>query len=216
MYTTQFKRFNIRAILLLLTTVPLWSACQNNSEDEAPGQTILAQEVIDLAAPSSSEFTFYNLRTNEAVNRADSASTNWDIAFAGTTIRFNGGVSGPGQGGAAMLTGIFESITSAPSIEIAADSNEKLAISVPAGTSWYSYTGPVGNPPFAVLPIPGRVIVFKTADGKYGKLEIQSYYRGGPSPNYSDPVFIDVSTRPASRYYSFRYVVQQDGSTNFD
>lgn len=214
MYTKQFNVLNIRMTVLLLASILVFTSCGNDPEDETPIETIVSEEVRDLPALSSSEYTFYNLRTNQEVSKADSASSNWDIAFAGTTIRFNGGVSGPGQGGATMLTGTFESISNAPSSGIMADSNEKLAISAVAETSWYNYTGPVGTPPFAVLPIPGRVIVFKTADGKYGKLEIESYYQGSPSPNYSDPAFINLATRPASRYYSFRYVVQQDGSTN--
>jgi len=215
MYSNQFNVIKIRIVVLLFASVSILSACSNDSEDETPVETIVSEEVRDLPAISTSEYTFFNLRTKQEVTRADSASSNWDIAFAGTTIRFNGGISGPGQGGATMLTGTFESILNAPTSGIVADSNEKLAISAVAETSWYNYTGPVGNPPFAILPIPGRVIVFKTADGKYGKLEIESYYQGSPSPNYSDPAFINLETRPASRYYNFRYVLQQDGSTSF-
>ncbi|MGE0932462.1 HmuY family protein [Peijinzhouia sedimentorum] len=216
MYTKKFNVFNIRMTILLFTSLFMLSACENDPEDETPIETIVSEEVRDLPALSSSEYTFYNLRTNQEVSKADSASSKWDIAFAGTTIRFNGGVSGPGQGGATMLTGTFESISSAPATGIVADSEEQLAISTSAETSWYNYTGQVGNPPHAVIPIPGRIIVFKTADGKYGKLEIESYYQGTPTPDYSDPAFVDLSTRPASRYYNFRYIVQQDGSTSFE
>jgi hypothetical protein len=216
MYTKQFNVLNIRMTILLLASLLVFTACGNDPEDETPIETIVSEEVRDLPALSSSEYTFYNLRTNQVVNKSDSASLNWDIAFAGTTIRFNGGVSGPGQGGATMVIGTFETISSAPANSIVADSEQMLAISPMAGTSWYNYTGPIGNPPFAILPIPGRIIVFRTADGKYGKLEIESYYQGQPSPNYSDPSFINLSTRPPSRYYNFRYLVQQNGSSRFE
>src|SRR5690625_1210029 len=63
--------------------------------------------VTDLAANPSSErpsgeadFTYYNLRTNTEVADSDSSSTNWDIAFSSYNIKINGGVSGPGNGGA--------------------------------------------------------------------------------------------------------------------
>lgn len=215
MFSNQLNIFNLGRTVLLVVSLLIFSACSSDTEDETPMETIVSEEVRDLPALSNSEYTFYNLRTNQVVSKADSASTNWDIAFAATTIRFNGGVSGPGQGGATIAIGTFESITSAPTTGIVADSEQQLAISATAETSWYNYTGPVGNPPFAILPIPGRIIVFRTADGKYGKLEIESYYQGAPAPDYSDPAFINPETRPASRYYSFRYVVQQDGRTSF-
>jgi hypothetical protein len=46
-----------------------------------------------------------------------------------------------------------------------------------------------------------------TADGKYLKVQLLSYYTGAPAQP-------DLSSE--SRYYTFRYVIQPDGSTNFN
>jgi hypothetical protein len=52
----------------------------------------------------------------------------------------------------------------------------------------------------AILPIPGRTILLKTADGKVAKVEIISYYKGAPE---------DVPTEESS-YYTFRYTIATD------
>lgn len=53
----------------------------------------------------------------KAVDLASGTTTNsatdWDLRLDGFTIRVNGGVSGPGQGGAAVSTAPFESTTTA-------------------------------------------------------------------------------------------------------
>ena len=47
--------------------------------------------------------------------------------------------------------------------------------------------------------MPGRVLVVRTADGRYAKVSIQSYYKGAPaSPTQASE----------SGYYTFRYVFQ--------
>jgi hypothetical protein len=53
--------------------------------------------------------------------------------------------------------------------------------------------------------------VIKTSDGKYAKLEMKSYYKG--NPDTTTPTFADLATRPASRFYTFRFAYQADGST---
>ncbi|MCY3486980.1 MAG: hypothetical protein OXH34_00935, partial [Bacteroidetes bacterium] len=74
-----------------------------------------------------------------------------------------------------------------------------LAICTGSGNGWYSY-----NPDqLLISPIPGRTIVMKTATGNYASLRILGYYQGNPNP--PDP------NRP-SRYYTFEFIVQPDGS----
>ncbi len=55
---------------------------------------------------------------------------------------------------------------------------------------------------------PATILVFKTRDGKYGKLEILSLYKG-EAPTSVNWDFKDY-------YLTFRYVFQEDGSTNVD
>ena len=49
-----------------------------------------------------------------------------------------------------------------------------------------------------VSPIPGKVLVFRTRNGNYAKVQIISYYKDAPS----NP---DASS-DESRYYTFNYV----------
>jgi hypothetical protein len=60
---------------------------------------------VDLAGGAQS----VDLNTGTVTTSA----TDWDLRLSGFTIRVNGGVSGPGKGGAATETASFESITTA-------------------------------------------------------------------------------------------------------
>ena len=44
-------------------------------------------------------------------------------------------------------------------------------------------------------------------------MEIISYYKA--NPHTTTATFADLNTRPASRYYTFRFIYQPDGTTNF-
>ena len=159
---------------------------------------------------STNKFTFYNLRTNSRVAAIDSNSNNWDIAFKRTTIIINGGVSGPGQGGAYIYNGLFNELTSVNTSSIRVDSaRNNFSIPMGSGNGWYASAPPPTN---LTTPIPGRVLVIRTADGKYAKLEILNYYKGGVTPptTASDSVKIYDA-----RYYTFRYTIQPNGSTTF-
>jgi len=85
------------------------------------------------------------------------------------------------------------------------DSSSGYAIMSGSGNGWYTYSGP---PTYLITPTAGKILVFKTADGKYAKVEILSYYQGAPE----NP---DAFTDP-SRYYTFNYVYQPNsGETTF-
>ncbi len=217
---TMNTRTNLWYALLFLTL--LATACEDD-KGTTPVAMLEAQMATDIPADTGAvtgdptqapppNYTLYSLRENTIIADADSNSTQWDIALAGTTILVNGGISGPGQGEAQIVSGIFENITQAPESGYVADSDTTLAIPKGSGKGWYNYTGE-GNPPNAIIPIPGQIIVLKTADGKYAKMEILSYYQG--NPDTSTPVFADVATRPKGKYYTFRYVVQTNGSRKF-
>ena len=79
-----------------------------------------------------------------------------------------------------------------------------LAISTGSGNGWYTYNGQT----HVISPTPGKILVFKTHDGLYAKIEILSYYKDSPAnPNaFTDP----------SRYYTFNYIYQPNkGQTSF-
>lgn len=203
----------------LFLFIPLLFGLLACEEDEAPmrleaeirtAEDVPANPDAERGDPPS--FTFFDLDEGRIIPKSDSNSVTWDLAFSGTTILTNGGVSGPGQGAAMIVDGIFEDVQAAPENGYQTDGAQSLAIPTGSGNGWYTYTGG-GNPPNAVLPIPGKVIVLQTGEGNYAKVEILSYYEG--NPDTSTPEFADLATRPAGRHYTFRYAVQADGSRNF-
>jgi len=207
----RFLRFSTLVLL-----VAALAACDNGDPDDNP-DPIQAEVVNDLAADpitgfdpntgqpiGANRFTFYSLREDRFVPNADSASTEWDLGFKGTEIIVNGGVSGPGEGAALVWTGAFEDLTEAPADGYATDTEEGNAIPTGSGNGWYNYNPQVN----LVTPIPGRVLVVQTADGRYAKVRILSYYRGAPETP-------DPATDQA-RYYTFEYVFQPDGTRSFE
>jgi HmuY protein len=144
--------------------------------------------------------TYFSLRTNSVV--ADSASTDWDIAFQATALYVNGGTSGPGAGGAMILEALFGEVTEAPADGYSTDSSEGLAIPAGSGNGWYNYN-PASN---LITPIPGRVLVIRTANGQFAKVRILSYYQGAPD---------QVTAESVGRYYTFEFVLQPNGTRIF-
>ncbi len=141
-------------------------------------------------------FTYFDLTTGTVVE--DESSSQWDIGLQSTTIIANS----ENGGGVQELNIDFSALTEAP-IEGYTETN----------TTWYTYTA--GNvPPNAILPNEGITLVFKTPDDEYAKVRILSYYLG--NPDVTSPDFINIGTRSASRYYTFEYAVQTDGSRFFE
>ena len=173
-----------------------------------------ADTIIGLTAQGqpygAGKYSFFSMETGQWINNSDSATTKWDLAFSGTTIRVNNATSGPGTGGAFVYVGTFDALTSVPvDSTFRIDSHPvSYAIAKGSGKGWYNYDG-ANN---LLTPIPGRVLVIKTASGKYAKVEILNYYKGGvtPSATASDDVKINEQ-----RYYSFRYRYQGNGTVNF-
>jgi hypothetical protein len=197
---------------LAASSVSLTSCNNDDDEQDAVTPALEAKAVGSLApqpsTPTSTgqpgtpkHYTFYSLADNKEVPYTDSASTKWDVAFRTTTILTNGGTSGPGQGGAQVVTGLFGELTSAPETGYATDAAAGKAIPTGSGKGWYNYDGTT----HFVTPIAGKVLVIRTAAGKYAKMEITNYYQGAPAT--------PTATTP-SGYYSFRYVYQPDGSRN--
>ncbi len=188
---------------LAVIGLTLFSSCSDSSTgSDDPEPEIEAQTVENLhASDEEGTYTFFDLETGSTVSSADSASTEWDIAFSGTSVLVNSGTSGPGSGGAVVLDVAFDEVTIAPETGYVVDGAEEKAIS-----GWYNYTGQTGNPQHAILTL-DKTIVVRTADGNhYAKLEIMSYYQGNPDTSTDE--FASFATRPASQYFTFRYTIQ--------
>lgn len=212
------RKSAIRMFLFsMVTGAVLFSSCKKDKTGTTAVATVTtvrdlpADTIIGLSSIGqpfgAGRYTLYSLETNKVIPNADSATTKWDIGFRGTTIITNSGVSGPGNGGAFVFVGTFEDLSAVP-----ADSTFRtdvsatnLAITAASNRGWYVYN-PVAN---LITPIPGRVLVFRTATQKYAKLEVLNYYKGGVTPAATAP---DAEKIFKQRYYTFRFLYQPDGS----
>ncbi len=175
---------------------------------------IPADTVVGLSAQgapiTNGKYTFYSLEKNAIVPNTDSASTKWDIAFMATRIIINGGTSGAGQGGAFVYTGLFDDLKIIPADSVFKTDNAPTSYAITAGSGkgWYTYDG-LNN---LITPLAGRVLVIRTASGKYVKMEITSYYKGGATLPASAS---DMEKLTKQRYYSFRFAYQPNGTKMF-
>lgn len=201
------------AVAALAVSSVAFTSCSDNNDDNNVVAPALETKTVSNLAPQPStptstgrpgtpkHYTFYSLADGKEVPYTDSASTKWDLAFRTTTILTNSGSSGPGQGGAQVKSGLFAETVTAPETGYAIDAATAKAIPLNSGNGWYNYNSTT----HVITPIAGRVLLIRTAAGKYAKVEITNYYKDSPAT--------PAGTEP-SAYYSFRYVYQPDGSLN--
>lgn len=202
--------------LFLLFVV--FAACE--SDDEGPVLLEVASDTVsNLYAPQtggqdqgpiSGEFTKFDFATGLVTT----SNTDWDVAFRGTAIIINGGVSlgttdepeRTGNGAAYIATGSFATVTDVDSSVFIQDSDSGYAIPSGSGNGWYTYDFMTNT----INPIPGRVLVIRTRDNRYAKIEILSYYKDSP-----DEVTPEIAANDL-RYYTFNYVYQpNEGEVSF-
>ena len=207
----------MKTIKLLVLSIMLISFF--NCEDDGPNlQDIQSVSIEDLYAPQeggqgqpiSGTFARFDFETGLQTE----SETEWDVAFRGTSIIVNGGTSlgttdepeRTGDAGVYIFDGTMAEMVAVETSLIIQDSSSGYAIQSGSGNGWYTYAGP---PTYLINPTPGKILVFRTSDGKYAKMEILSYYLGAPeNPDaFSDP----------SRYFTFNYVYQpNEGVTDFN
>ncbi len=184
----------------------LASSCSKDNNDPAPAVSQLTTKTVTDLDGSTGNL-YFSLATGAQVTGADTATSKWDLKFKSTSIFVNSGTSGTGTTQAQVVSSTFETLTAAPADGYKADATGATAI-----TGWYTYTATT-EPQHAILTVPGKIFVIKTSDGKYAKVEMISYYKG--NPNTTTAAFADLATRPASRFYTFRFAYQGDGTTSF-
>ena len=196
---TTLKLFSL---LFMLTA---FIACSEDDNDDPliafesrTASNIFAPQTGGRGEPIGGPFTKFSFATGAVTD----SETEWDIAFRGSTIAVNGGTATgtndepnrTGNAAAALVEGIFGEITSANGLTFAQDTSAAFAIPTGSDNGWYNYN-PQTN---LLIPIPGKILVFRTHDGKFAKVEILSYYENAPA---NPDGFAD-----ASRYYTFNYV----------
>ena len=206
---------NTFKFLTLVTLFIGFTSCSND-DDSTPVLEIESETVSNLQATQTADYS-----TNPPTITGDyikfsfetgrtTTSDNWDIAFRGSTIIVNGGEATAADqpirtanAGAYIVTGTLAGITEVNTELFTSDSSANgLAIPTGSDNGWYHY-----NPSTHIIsPIAGKIIVVKTNDGRYAKLEILSYYQNS-QPND------DLSN---SQFYTFNYVYQPNtGVTTF-
>ena len=198
-------------LLTLLAIFIGFNSCSSDDDDDPVILQLETETVSNLYAPQiggqgqpiSGEFTKFDFSTSTTTTSA----TEWDFAFRGTDIIINGGVSfgatdepeRTGDAAAYFATGTFAGVTSVNTTSLEQDSVNGYVLS-----NWYTYAG---APTHAINPTAGKILVIRTRDGKYAKVEILSYYENGEANadfnNY--------------RYYTFNYIYQpNEGATTFE
>jgi len=188
----------IKSIFLISLVSLIVTSCTSNDIELEP---VIAKQVLNIYAPVTTDYTV-NPPSEAGVFTKFSFATGtvvtddtWDIAFRGTTILVNGGVkvglsdepSKTGIGSLSLVTGTFGEILNAP-IDSEFKQDQSGILALPKST-WYSY-----NPQnHLISAVAGKVLVIKTHNDHYVKMEILSYYK-------------DQDTSMDSRYYSFNYV----------
>ena len=210
----------LKSITFLIVVVFLVSSCKKDNTtvvvplsavtvNDVIADTIIGVSPITFQPYGAGKFTFYSLETNKTIASTDSNSNKWDLAFRGTTIITNGGTSGPALGSSFVYSGLFDDVKEVPvDSTFKIDNGATLGITSGSGKGWYSYN-PIAN---LITPIPGRVLFIKTATGKYAKVEILNYYKGGVTPAVSAS---DADKTTKQRYYTFRYIYQPNGTKKF-
>lgn len=205
----------VREIIVMLCVMSGFISCSD--EDPIVLEPVKSETFSNLYAPQnggqgqgpiSGDFTLFDFETGTITTDSE----NWDIGFRGTTIIVNGGISFGSQdepdrtssAAGYITTGGLASINEVDESLLRQDSTSGYAIPTGGGNGWYNYTPFPAN---LITPITGKVLVFRTTEGKFVKMEIVSYYENAPeNPD---------STVDAARYYTFNYVYQPNDTNTF-
>ncbi|TAL70090.1 MAG: hypothetical protein EPN82_05625 [Bacteroidetes bacterium] len=196
----------LHIIIISFLAFTLVVSCSKEVTEPTNTNNARSTTISNLPADTgkTGHFTFFRLSDSSIVSLADSNTTKWDLGFASTTIIVNSGVRGPGQGAAIVMRQTdFNSVTEAP--ETGWVTETQLAPpAIPTGSDngWYHYEGAT----MTITPVPGVVLLIRTADGKYAKMQVISYYKDAPQV---------IDPNGQTRMYTFKYVYQPDGTKKF-
>ncbi len=171
----------------------------------------IQEQIFEVNATASSEWKYFSFEKNDTIEVSDPMnSLEWDLAFQRYRIRTNGGKSGNGNGSAAnsfetgqegfdALKVISDTLTFAAddSIQIAVQQGYATYVLNPILYTWFALE--MGTQGTQIVPS-DSIYVVKTAQGKFAKVWIRSYY----------------STANQSGYVTFQYKYQPDGSRNLE
>jgi hypothetical protein len=216
--------------LIVLGFAGSFSSCSNNDPAPVALSAVVYKDLNADYAPlvfgsnpalpptrpaEKKKYTLFSFKTGQLVANTDSATTKWDIGFRSTSIIFNGGTSGPGTASAIVQKAIFDEVKLAPTTGYVLDNKATNSFAVSSApfvtgvttttNNWWFNSG--SQTSTIVTPIAGQIIIVKTTEGRYAKMEIQSYYKGAPTTVNN---LLDLD-----RYYTFKYIYQPGNSNSF-
>jgi hypothetical protein len=202
-----------KLVLSMLTLAVVFTACKK--ESPAIIDTVITATITELDAQAATfipnpppapptitgDYTKFSFAEGNVVEGDD-----WDVAFRSTSIIFNGGVasnsSQPSRTGNAavyIIDGTMESISSVDESLLLQDGATSTAIIDDMGIQqmgWCIYDFATNM----ISPIAGKILVVRTHDNKYARIEILNFY---------DAAFSNVY----GGFYTFNYVYQSEEGT---
>lgn len=206
------KTMKTKLVLSMLTLAVVFTACKK--ESPAPVDTVITATITELDAQAATfipnpppapptitgDYTKFSFAEGTVVEGDD-----WDIAFRSTSIIFNGGTgsnsSQPSRTGNAavyIIDGTMEDIRLVDESLFLQDEATSTAIIDDMGIQqmgWCVYDFTTNM----ISPIAGKILVVRTRDNKYAKIEILNFY---------DATFTNVY----GGFYTFNYVYQSKES----
>jgi len=181
-----------------------FASCSKDDDNTTKKEAVVTKKITNLKATQvsdyskrppviSGDFQKFSFAEGKVVSH-----DKWDVAFRGTTILVNGGTKGKltsepnrtGKAAAYIAAGTMADISTVDESKLKQDAADALAIKTGSGNGWYTYD----MASHQIKPTPGKIIVIKTHDGKYAKIEMINYYKDG-----------DGKT---SQYLTFNYLYQ--------
>ncbi|MGH7563364.1 MAG: HmuY family protein [Gemmatimonadota bacterium] len=153
-------------------------------------QALAGPHLYTIDATHEREWRYFDFSRGSRID--DPEPLGWDLGFRRNRIIVNGGEGFPGRAGVVDLGEVaFDRVDAAPPRGYQGTIAGRDSVQ-PALEEWYDY-GFTSH----VLEARPRVYAIRTADGRYSKLEVVSYYCPGARAGC----------------VTFRYVYQGDGST---
>ena len=208
----DLKMKNIFVSFLCIIT--FLSSCEKSNNHNIINEELLSfvelnasDFVLNISDTSvTGKFTKFSFYEGDTVNH-----NNWDIAFRGTTLIVNGGEKShtdqPDRSGNAAVyiaIGSMSEINYIDTNRLLQDNSSGSAVLENmmvddlgiSGKGWASYNYQT----HIISPIPGRVLVFRTHDDNYAKMEILYFYNSpNPEPQNGD----------YGGFYTFNYLLSE-------
>lgn len=150
----------------------------------ASAQDVQFAQHVDV---SDDGWVYYNLSENRVASEQEAGFGAWDVAFQGTTVKFNGSSQ--------LLDKTFDGVKTAPEEGYSQEEDGTSQLPTDAETRWFHYDFNT----HIITAKPNRTAVFQTRDGSWAKLNITDYYK------------VVFGEDPIPRMLSFRWLISDDG-----